>query len=375
MGVAVEVVCAEDESNACGLGENGFEGLGFDFYLLELGLLRGGSSVGRVPVSVVGLLATSRPCDAPVGHLVKGTRGVVGAVDHPVRLEVWGGGRLVKGLGGAPAQYRVVRHQEAGVEDHLEVNCCQARHAAGLWQPTARGQTARRVVRGGMHRAWGSAVFATVMGIASGAQAEEWGVAGPYALEVGPHAGVVGRVDDPPQFTSNAAVGGAVGFELGLWVSRRIAFTLRYDHSGLGSEFSDQPELDLRLNRALDVLGASIRFDPLRFDPVSFYLRVGPSLVWQQVALNGIVRDAVNPERAVALNCDATGVGFGVGAGLGIDTELTPDLHLGAEGGFDNYRLSDEILGACAPGAGTASQLGFRLRLSYRWSLGDAEDE
>jgi len=225
-----------------------------------------------------------------------------------------------------------------------------------------------------MHRAWGSAAFVVVMGTGSVAQAEEWGVAGPYAVEVGPHAGVVGRVDDPPQFSSDTRVGGAVGFELGLWVSRRIAFTVRYDHSGLGSESSGTPELDVKLGRELDALGASIRLDPIRVDPVSLYFRVGPSLVWQQVALNGFVRDPVTPDQASALNCDATGVGFGVSAAIGVDTELASDLHLGAEGGFDNYRLSDEVLGVCAPGAGTATQLGFRLRLSYRWSLGEDED-
>lgn len=226
-----------------------------------------------------------------------------------------------------------------------------------------------------MHRGWGSATFGVVLATASVAEADEWGVSGPNAIELGLHGGFVGRVDDPPRFKSRSRVGGAVGAEAWLWVSRRIAFSLRYDHSGLGQEASDLPELDIQLDRSLDLLGASIRFDPVRVEPVSFYLRVGPSLVWQQVALIGFVREAVNPDQGSGLKCEATGVGFGINGAFGVDAELVDALHLGFEGAVDNVRLSDDVLGGCAPGAGTATQLGLRLRLSYRWSLDDGSSE
>jgi hypothetical protein len=65
-------------------------------------------------------------------------------------------------------------------------------------------------------------------------------------------------------------------------------------------------------------------------------------------------------------SCSAgSGAEFAFRAAVGVKARLGRSVSLLADGGFVGYRFSSEVVGDCAPGAGTAQTVMLRAGLTY----------
>jgi hypothetical protein len=198
----------------------------------------------------------------------------------------------------------------------------------------------------------------------------ELGFDGPYAIELGVVLGIGGRLDDPPLYPASERVGLAIGGGASLFVSRRLAFGLGYEHLGLGAEDSGVTESGtVVISHRLDTAWADLRVYPLWSEAAAAYLRVGVGAAFQSASLAGTFWSPFMPARRVEVECSGgPSPGIGLRAEIGGDFAFG-DVHLTTGAGIDLYRLDDGLIGDCAPGSGTATVLGGRTALVYRWSL------
>jgi hypothetical protein len=190
-------------------------------------------------------------------------------------------------------------------------------------------------------------------------------------LEVGASLGAAGRLDDPATYAAEDRAGVVLGAGAGLFVSPHVAFGLGYEHLGLGSEDSGvTPFGTVSISHALDSVWADVRLYPFVDDVAGGYLRLGVAAAFQSAELTGLAWPLEAPARAVELSCSAgPSPGLGLRIEAGGDFALSECVHLTAGAGVDLYRLGDEVIGGCAPGAGSAVVLGGRAGFVYRWPL------
>lgn len=204
------------------------------------------------------------------------------------------------------------------------------------------------------------------------AERDGWSLEGPYALEIHLRAGASLRVDEPARYELTSPGGGTVEAGLSFAFSRRIALDLRYARATLGAEASGLLESgDVELSRQTDAAWLLLRLAPFRGEGWSIPLHLGPALAWQHVDASILTFDPVRPEFQSAIRCSATGMGFGLRGALGAIVDLAEGLQLHGDVGVDGMRLGDDVLDGCAPGAGTATVVGIRVGLGYRFPLGD----
>jgi hypothetical protein len=97
-------------------------------------------------------------------------------------------------------------------------------------------------------------------------------------------------------------------------------------------------------------------------------LAVGPS--WQSADMNGSVWPAHDPGRWESFQCHGSdSPGFAMRAEIGGDVAIVGGLRAFAALGIDGYRLSDDVLDECVPGAGSATVFGLRAGLAYAMDL------
>jgi hypothetical protein len=190
----------------------------------------------------------------------------------------------------------------------------------------------------------------------------------PITLDVTLRTGGAYRFGDGPSFPITSRSGATVGAGITIAPSLRWAVGLAYEHSGLGEEHATGDLGDVEVSRSLDALWASLRLTLFRVDPVAITLTLGPGLVWQHVDADVIAyQTGARPD---VFRCQETGgPGLGLRAALGAEVRLAPSLFLSADAVFDNLRLSSDPLGDCAPGAGSATLLGGRAAISYRFDV------
>jgi hypothetical protein len=179
------------------------------------------------------------------------------------------------------------------------------------------------------------------------------------------------RLDDPPILEAVTPGGVLVGAGLGLALSPRIAVGLTYEYLDLGTERSNVLQTGVvNVARELHNGLIDLKLYPIKADGFGAYLSVAAGLSVQGADLTGSLWLPEDPGNNVSFFCGATGdPGFAVQGSLGLDMVIAPGTRFLLDGSFANHRLSDEIIGGCAPGAGTATVLAVRSGLGYAWDL------
>jgi hypothetical protein len=188
----------------------------------------------------------------------------------------------------------------------------------------------------------------------------------PITLDFGPHAGFGYRFSGTAGLPITSRYGGAIGGSIAVAPSPSYAFGLGYEHLTLGSEHGVGDVADVELSRTLDVVSASIRLAFLRLDRLMLVAQVGPGLAFQGVDASVVVFQGASG-RPSGFNCHETaGPGLALRAGLGMEARINRGLWFTLETVLDNVHTSSDILGTCAPGAGTVSTVGLRAGFTYR---------
>ena len=194
----------------------------------------------------------------------------------------------------------------------------------------------------------------------------EWGLEGPYRLDLFFAGGLGARVDDPPLFEPSSRAIPTVEGGLDLFLSRRLSLGLHYARLALASEDSGiLVNGRVRIQRSVDALWFGLRADPLRSEVAAGYLRIGAALAWQHLDVAGAAWSPVTPAIQQPISCGGTALGFGIRAAVGADVILHHELRFLAEVGADNLRLTSDLVGGCGPGAGTATVVGLRAGFAY----------
>jgi len=195
----------------------------------------------------------------------------------------------------------------------------------------------------------------------------EWGVNGPYRLDIGGSLGMGARLDDAPIYDISRRQGLLFGLGLELFVARRVAFGLGYEHLDLGAEQSGLRDGGTAsLTRDLNSMRLSLKLHPLQGEVVAGYLRFALAGVWQSADLVASLWPPQTPGRNINISCEGSAdMGFGVGFDAGIDAAISKRMRLVAGLGFDNHGLTSTALDGCVPGAGTATVFTLRTGLVY----------
>jgi hypothetical protein len=199
----------------------------------------------------------------------------------------------------------------------------------------------------------------------------EWGIEGPYALDLAATIGWGYRLDDPPLYQLDERSGMSLGAELGIALSRRVRLALAYETIGLGREDSGVVDTGVvAVDRRLHAGWFTLRLVPLDFGPVDLHATIGLGIGSEQTSLDASLWSATEPGRHVDYQCGASGSpGFGVRAGLGADFRLGAGFFISLDARLSNMRLDDELIDECAPGAGTLTIFSLDSALGYRWDL------
>jgi hypothetical protein len=214
-----------------------------------------------------------------------------------------------------------------------------------------------------------SAGFGLAMVLATGsAGAEEATRASPLEpvrIDLGLHLGGVYRLGDAPAFAITGRAGAVFGASAYVAPSRRYAIGLGFEHVGLGGEHAEGDFGSVEISREMNVLWGGVRVDIVHTEAVTLGVLVGPGLAWQGVSANGLLTPGIG-RLPTAFSCSASdGVSLALRAGLGARVALGNGFSFLADVSFDNARLGSEVLGDCAPGAGTVSLIGARIGFGY----------
>jgi hypothetical protein len=195
----------------------------------------------------------------------------------------------------------------------------------------------------------------------------EWALDMPELLDIGLTLGMGSRLDDAPLYEVTGRQGLLFGLGLDLFFSRRVSVGLGYEHLDLGAEDSGlTPTGSVALTRDLNSLWANLRLYAVRGETVGAFIRLGLGSVWQSADLTGSVWSQIRPDHQLSLNCEGCdSANMALRADLGIDVALSGGLRLLGALGLDSYRLGDELLDDCVPGAGSAAVFGLRTGFAY----------
>ncbi len=195
----------------------------------------------------------------------------------------------------------------------------------------------------------------------------QWALDMPEQLDISLTLGMGARLDDAPLYSITERQGLLFGMGLDLFFSRRVSFGLGFEHLDLGAEDSGLTQTgQVTLTRDLNAFWANLRLYAVRTEAVGGFIRLGLGSVWQSADLTGAVWSQIRPDRNVTWSCEGSdSANVALRADVGLDVALTAGLRLQAALGLDSYRLSDELLDDCVPGAGTAAVFGLRTGFAY----------
>jgi len=199
----------------------------------------------------------------------------------------------------------------------------------------------------------------------------EWDLGSPRRLQLGAHLGLGSRLDDPPLLSADSRQGLLFGVDLDLFFAERVSFGLGFEHLDLGTEETGVlPTGSASLTRDLNSLWLNLRLYPFRVAPFGFFLRLALAASWQSADMTGVAWPRTQPDLGQPFSCEGSDTpGFALRAALGVDAAIAPGLTLLLSLSFDSYQLSDEILDACVPGAGSAAVLNLQTGLAYGFDV------
>ena len=200
---------------------------------------------------------------------------------------------------------------------------------------------------------------------------DEWEFRGPPRLDLGLRVGYGRRLDQPPFYRADNRNGVVIGPEVALFLVRRVAIGLAYEHYELGSEETGiTPTGIAHVSRRLDTLWLGTRLYPVMLERGGVYLGIAAGPAWQGADFAGSAWLAHDPGQSVSFACNGSDTpGVALRAEVGGDVAIAGGLHALFAAGFDGYRLGDDVLDDCVPGAGTATVFGLRAALVYAMDL------
>lgn len=191
----------------------------------------------------------------------------------------------------------------------------------------------------------------------------------PVRVDLGLHLGGVYRIGDAPAFPITERAGVSFGASAHLAPSRRYAFGLGFEHADLGREKVENDYASATISRGLDVLWGGIRVTFLHTDAFDLDLAIGPGLAWQGVSASGFLTPGIGKLPSPFACSASDSANLALRAGLGARIALGSGVSLLADVSFDNVRLTSDVLGDCAPGAGTVSLFNARVGFGYSFDV------
>lgn len=180
------------------------------------------------------------------------------------------------------------------------------------------------------------------------------------------------RIDDAPLFQVNQRIGANFGFGFA-YQFQPIAIGLSYEYTDLGRENSGiGPYGFVDISRTLDTIWAQLRVrlpGPTWGTP---FFGVGMGATWQQARTRGIVLLDQGVSGGMKFGCSAQdSMNIALRFGGGIEIPIGNNISFVADGAFDAYRLSSEIIEFCAPGAGGTTAFLLRGGITYHYDLAE----
>ena len=191
----------------------------------------------------------------------------------------------------------------------------------------------------------------------------------PVRIDLGLHLGGVYRAGDGPAFPITDRVGASFGVSAFVAPSRRFSFGLAFEHAGLGGEKADGDLGSLTITRDLNLLWAGLRVFMISTDAVRFGVLIGPGLAWQGVRADGLLTPGIGVPPSVYSCAGGDSANLALRAGLGAQIALGSGFSFLVDASFDNVRLTSDVIGDCAPGAGTVSLIGARVGFGYQLDI------
>ena len=188
----------------------------------------------------------------------------------------------------------------------------------------------------------------------------------PVGIDLGLHLGGVYRAGDAPAFPITDRAGVSFGVSAFVAPSRRFSFGLAFEHAGLGGEQAEGELGKLTITRDLNVLWAGLRVFMINTQVVRVGLLIGPGLAWQGVRADGLLTPGIGVLPSVYSCSAGDSANLALRAGLGAQIALGSGFSFLADASFDNVRLASDVIGDCAPGAGTVSLIGARVGFGYQ---------
>jgi hypothetical protein len=185
-------------------------------------------------------------------------------------------------------------------------------------------------------------------------------------LEPAVFAGFSVRFDDPPFLETTRRAGLVLGGSLFVSPSRLLAFGATYQHTDL--HHSDSPRGTtnvIAIDYDTHTLFAEARVVPIRFSSIALFASIGAGPAWQNASLRATIV-GVNGMPGASVRCSAgSDADFAFRGALGMKARISRAASMLLDASFVGYRLSADILGSCAPGAGTAQTVMFRAGVTY----------
>ena len=187
----------------------------------------------------------------------------------------------------------------------------------------------------------------------------------PVRIDLGLHLGGVYRAGDAPAFPITDRAGASFGVSAFLAPSRRFSFGLAFERAGLGGEKAEGDLGSLTITRDLSLLWAGLRVHLISTDAVRIGILIGPGLAWQGVDARGFVTPGIGALPSAYACSGGDTANLALRAGIGGRFMLGSGFSFLADAGFDSVRLTSDVIGDCAPGAGTVSLIGARVGFGY----------
>ena len=188
----------------------------------------------------------------------------------------------------------------------------------------------------------------------------------PVRIDLGLHLGGVYRAGDSPSFPITGRGGASFGASAFVAPSRRFSFGLAFEHAGLGSEQAEGELGSLTITRDLSLLWAGLRVNMISTDALRFGVLLGPGLAWQGVRADGVLTPGIGVLPSVYSCAGGDSANLALRAGIGAQIALGSGFSFLADASFDSVRLTSDVIGDCAPGAGTVSLIGARVGFGYQ---------
>jgi hypothetical protein len=191
----------------------------------------------------------------------------------------------------------------------------------------------------------------------------------PILFDVGVRVGGSGRLGDSSSLPIASRGGATVAVGVAIAPSPRYAVGIAYEHGELGTEHGEGDAAILDLDRSMDSLWASVRVSLFRNDRFMLGVLLGPGLVWQHVHASAIVFGGTEGRPDTFACTETSGPGLGLRAGVGAEVKLGGGFFFSLDALIDELRLASDLLGTCAPGAGSTAVLGARAGFAYRFDV------